>query len=261
MLDAEVGFRRDRHPGAAGASLRLRQQAGDPTPARRQGLRLSRRQGQADYGPRHPQAHPRARHPAGLDQRLDLRERQWPHPGHRARRQGAQAIPLPCGLSRGARGSEVRAHAPVRQGAADNSRHRGRAYEPARPVAAEGACDRRAPSGSDADPGRQRRIRQGEPKLRPDDSRGRTTSRSTARKSASSSPARAASNGRWRCATGGWRGSCAPARSCRGRISCNISKRTRRFGPSLPATSTTTCGRSPATTSPPRTSAPGQAPC
>ena len=55
------------------------------------------------------------------------------------------------------------------------------------------------------------------------------------------SSARAASNGRWRCATDGWPGSSGRARSCRDKTSCNISTTTRSCAPSPPATSTPTC--------------------
>ena len=50
-----------------------------------------------------PGPHPQAGHPAGLDRRLDLPARQRPHPGHRPRREGPQAVPLPRRLERGPR--------------------------------------------------------------------------------------------------------------------------------------------------------------
>ena len=45
----------------------------------------------------------RARHPAGVDRRVDLSGSRRPHPGHGARRARAQAVPLPRAVSRGAR--------------------------------------------------------------------------------------------------------------------------------------------------------------
>ena len=53
-------------------------------------------------------AHPRARDPARLGGRLDLPLSDGPHPGHRHRRRGAQAVPLPRPLARAPRRGEVR---------------------------------------------------------------------------------------------------------------------------------------------------------
>ena len=161
------------------------------------------------------------------------------HPGDGARRQRTKAIPLPCRLPRGPGGGEIRAHAAVRQGAAGDPRDGRGAHESPRPAARESARDRRAPARDDPDPRRQRRIRQGQPELRPHHPEGRSTSRSRGRRSGFSSRARAASNGRLRCATAVSRGSSGPARSCRDRSFCNISTRTKSCAPSPPATSTT----------------------
>ena len=52
-------------------------------------------------------AHSVARHPTGLDRRLDLPVAPRPSPGHRARCEGAQAVPLPPTLAAGARRGQV----------------------------------------------------------------------------------------------------------------------------------------------------------
>ena len=59
-------------------------------------------------------AHPRARHPAGVDGRLDLPASQRPHPGRRDRRRRAPPVPVPRRLASPARPGEVRGDGALR---------------------------------------------------------------------------------------------------------------------------------------------------
>ena len=75
--------------------------------------------------------HPLARHPARVDEGLDLPRCARPHPGHRTRRARTQAVPLPPALARRPRRGEVRTHARLRPGPADHPRaRRGRPRPP-----------------------------------------------------------------------------------------------------------------------------------
>ena len=67
-------------------------------------------------------ADPRARHPARLEGRLDLSVSERAPAGHRRRRRGPQAVPLPRRLAHAPRRREVRGDDPLRQGAAAAAR-------------------------------------------------------------------------------------------------------------------------------------------
>ena len=123
------------------------------------GFRYRGRRRPAGPRPRDPAADQGAGDPAGVDRRLDLPVAPRAHPGHGPRREGAQAVPLPSPLARGARRDQVRPHARLRPRpravrAADRRRP-----GPARACRAKGAGHRRPPAGDDADPRRQRGVR------------------------------------------------------------------------------------------------------
>ena len=132
----------------------------------------------------------------------------------------------------------------------------------ARPQPPPAARHRGAPARPHADPRRQRRVRAREQVLRPDHAAAGATCRSTARRCASASAARAASS--------------TPSRVADPRLAKIIQRCQRPAGPGdvpvprrgeeapggvLRRRQRRTCARSPAATSPRRTSAPGAAPC
>ena len=118
-----------RHAAPAPCRLLLRR---DPEgrPRARVQLRGGRRDD--DRRPRGDRPDPRARHPAGVEGRLDLPPPQRPHPGDRGRRGRAQAVPLPPAVARRPRPGQVRRDGAVRAlAAADARAHR----EPTSPAA------------------------------------------------------------------------------------------------------------------------------
>ena len=119
-------------------------------------LRHGRREARLSRGSR---AHQVARHPAGLDRRLDLPRRARPSAGHGARRARPQAVPLSHAVARGARRSEVRAAHRVRAGAAAHSPAHGSRHAKEPPAARKGAGGGRAAPREDAHSRRQRRVR------------------------------------------------------------------------------------------------------
>ena len=90
--------RRGRHPPAAGGH----------------GLAIHRARRADDPRSRRHVPHPRPGHPARVARRVDLPQRPRPHPGHRPRREGPQAVPVPRALPPGARRGQVRPHARLR---------------------------------------------------------------------------------------------------------------------------------------------------
>ena len=84
-----------------------------------------------------------ARHPAGLDRRLDLPLAERPSPGDRPRRARAQAVPLPPALADPARHRQVRPDARLRRSAAGDPQAVRRGPRPTRAAAREGARGRR----------------------------------------------------------------------------------------------------------------------
>ena len=92
---------------ASPAPRRLLGRAHAPAPGSR--LRLLR-QRRADRRARGAAPHPRARHPAGLEGRLDLPVPQRPPAGDGHRRRRPQAVPLPRRLAHAPRRREVRRH-------------------------------------------------------------------------------------------------------------------------------------------------------
>ena len=114
---------------------------------RRRGRRLRlprQRDRRADRRPRDARARARARHPAGLEGRVDLPVPERPPAGHGDRRRGPQAVPLPRRLADPPRRGEVRGHDPLRQGAAEAARAgrgRPRRHRPADARTRAGLCD------------------------------------------------------------------------------------------------------------------------
>ena len=118
-------------------------------------LLLRRRRGQPGRGAGGARPHRRARHPAGLEGRLDLPVSDGPHPGDGHRRRRPQAVPLPPEVARAARPRKVRRHGRVRQGPAEAARGvgraargRGRAQRASACSPARCACSTTASSGS-----------------------------------------------------------------------------------------------------------------
>ena len=94
----------------------------DHPPARGPRLRLLRRRRRAGRRARGARAHPRARHPAGLEGRLDLPVPERPPAGDGHRRRRPQAVPLPRRLAHPPRRREVRRHDALRPRAAAAAR-------------------------------------------------------------------------------------------------------------------------------------------
>ena len=94
-----------------------------------QGLHLPRRRRRAGHRARGPRADRRARHPAGLEGRLDLPGRARAPAGDRDRRRRPQAVPLPPAVAHAARLREVRRDDPLRRRAAEAARARRRAAD------------------------------------------------------------------------------------------------------------------------------------
>ena len=180
-----------------------------------------RRRGRAGADRRH-------RHPAGVDRRVDQPRRRRPHPGHRPRRQGPQAVPLPPPVAGGAgrdkydRLSDFGAALPdIRERLDEDLARRGLPAE-------QGARRRRAPARRDADPRRQRRVRRAERVVRPHHAAGRPRHRRGLDGAASSSRPSAASSRRSTSGTGAWPGSCRRARTCPARSCSSTSTTTAR---------------------------------
>ena len=89
-----------RGPRSGGRTSPSRASAASATGA---GSATSTRTGSASTDAEVLDAHPRARHPARLAGRVDLPVPRRPHPGHRHRPGGPQAVPLPPALARAAR--------------------------------------------------------------------------------------------------------------------------------------------------------------
>ena len=201
----EGSARAGRRPDGVGQggrpALRLRHEAGHPPEAVGQGVHLSGPRREADPRPRRAPPDRVAGHPAGLDRGLDLAEAAGPSPGDRARRQGAQAVPLSPALARRPRRDEVQPDAGLRRRlAADPQAHRGRPG-PAGPPPGEGPRRRRPPARDHPDPRRQRGICAHEPIVRPDDHARPARGGRRRDGRASSSGARAASTTRSTWAT------------------------------------------------------------
>ncbi|CAA9538821.1 MAG: DNA topoisomerase IB (poxvirus type), partial [uncultured Thermomicrobiales bacterium] len=170
--DVLAGLRRGgrgagRHPrsrpggvgGVGRAQLRHGPRPRDQAPPRRQGRQLPRAGRPADPGQGDAGADQGAGDSARLDRRLDLRRPERAHPGHRAGRQGSQAVPLPSPLAGGARREQVRTDAGVRGSATQDPAARHRGHGAPRHVPREGAGHGRPPAGDDPDPRRQRGVR------------------------------------------------------------------------------------------------------
>ena len=169
----------DTRPGIA------RQGSPGDVPLHRRRRRQGHRRG-------HAGAHQVAGDSARMDRCLDLRAGQRPPAGHRARRQGPQAVPLPRALAQPARRGQVRTHAQFRQGPARDPAPGRRRAQAAGPAAREGAGHRGLPAGTDHDADRERGIRAHQQVVRPDHAAQPPCARSTARRSSSASAARAA---------------------------------------------------------------------
>ena len=111
VLLARQGRREEVTPGSTGkthahvspaAPRRLLLPWPDP-PQAGQGLHVPRRRRRAGHRARGPRADRRARHPAGVEGRLDLPGRARPPAGDGDRRRGPQAVPLPPAVAHAAR--------------------------------------------------------------------------------------------------------------------------------------------------------------
>ena len=135
--------------------------------------------------------------PARLDGRVDLQPSQRPPPGHRPRRQGTQAVPLPPAVASGPGRGQVRSTPRVRRRPARPADvGRGRTSSPHDGPGPRGGR-RRAPPGRDPGAGRQRRVRHRQRVLRPDHAARRSRLHHPNVGWCSASRARAARRTRW----------------------------------------------------------------
>ena len=170
--------RAGKHPAGMPPAIRLRRsdttepgiRAAPPRPR----LRVPRPRRDEGRRPRGAPAHQRARHPAGVEGRLDLPVPRRPHPGDRHRRPRAQAVPLPPEVAPAARPGEVRRHAALRPRAAGAARGSSTSeLGGERDVARAGAGLRRAAARHRLLPHRLGGLRGRERDLRPgDDAQG-----------------------------------------------------------------------------------------
>ncbi len=141
---------------------------------RRSGRGFAYARPDGSHGPRrgHPVSPPEAGDPARLDRCLDLPRPGRAPPGDRSGRPRSQAVPLSPSLADDARRGEVRATRGLRTGAAPDPTTDGRRPQAARPATREGPGIGRTAARADAHPGRQRRVREAESVVRPDDDAG-----------------------------------------------------------------------------------------